>query len=974
MTGFYLERPGLHGARVCAALGMLSALVALGWPAEARADIAAAGVLLDDARVTGRSVRVYRQDDRQVVLVTGNFRMTVGRRSLTSQNAVIWTTDRVVAGAVRHEMVVYLEGHATVTEPDGSVTTNTAMLVNFTQQGRFSLASARPGEGPPEDNDLYLRGADARAAVEQPGLVREPTTRPEPVARVEAPAVTHGTIQYRDLTVYNLQDLAARLADNDPTLTESQRSIAQHATKNPRLMRAIVLTGPEIALGDPEGGGYITMSAEAAVAFTEKDVAPKDGRSPLSIRIETLTFAPNETLSGAYLDNTVVISRGNHKLRASRVFYDFTSDRALLILVVYKTFDANRNVPLYVRAAQARQLSSREIEFTDAQVSTSDFATPSYAIAAQRLRLRDQTLYDEEGRAISERTISGDAMHATARLWGVPVFYWPWFKADVTDTHTPLRRTNVGNNSRFGFGVETDWDLFRLLGLARPSGVSATLSLDYYTKASVAGIEVKYTRGDTKRDYYGYAWLYGVLDSKREDDFGTARKNIPAPYARSRALLRHKEYMPNDWEMQFELSYLSDRNFLEQFFRQEFWASKEQETLLYAKKQRDNWAFTALLQLRIDRFLTQTESWPDLAFYLVGQPFAGGALTYYNESRVGLKRWRPDIAMGRDHGSDVMVRGDTRNELDAPVHLGPLNVTPYAVGRLTGWSDKPERGDNFRAYGQLGLRANMHIWRVYDDVVSRFWNVNGIKHIMTPEVLAWVGGTGVHPADLFPMDPGIETYLGPTSGTVFGLHQRLQTKRGEEGRQETVDWMRLNVFTMFLSDVTETNRQPSVGQYYFHRPEYGRSPNSLMADYIWNISNTTAFLTDVNVNLNNGNIGQFNAGVAVQRDPRVRYYLGTRIINDLDTALGVFGVTYRINKIYTVSLFEQYDFDFLHGRNLLTTASIIRKFPRWYMAVSVSYDRSLNGTGIYMTIWPEGVPEARIGSGRFNPLGGSEEN
>jgi hypothetical protein len=845
--------------------------------------------------------------------------------------------------------------------------------VRFTQQGRLSLGAARAGQGSLDDDDLHARALDARESAEQPGRPRTPLTRPatdqpptRPAAR--APAVRPLTIDFRDLTVYNLQDLATRLTNNDTTLTDAERSMAQHATKNPRLVRALVMTRPTIALGDPDGGDYVTMSAEAAVAYTQQDAPEKDARSPLSVRMERLTFRENETLAGIYLDNTVVISRGQHKLRATSAFYDFTTDRALLIQPIFKAFQTDRNIPLYIRAAQAHQLNAREIVFKDAQVSTSDFATPSYAIAAAKLHIQDQTLYDEDGRAISERVTSGEAQHATLQLGGVPVFYWPWLVADVSDTHTPLRRVNVGSSTRFGVGVETDWDVFRLMGLAKPHGVSAIMSLDYYTKAAVAGLDVKYTRTDSKRDYYGYAWLYGVLDSKREDDFGDLRENIPAPYARSRALMRHKEFMADDWEMQFELSYLSDRNFLEQFFRQEFYAGKEQETLLYGKKQRDNWAFTALLQVRIDRFLTQTESWPDLGFFLVGQPIADGRLTYYNETRLGLKRWRPDNAVGRDAESDLLVRGDTRNELDAPLHLGPFNITPYTVGRLTGWSEKPQDGENFRMYGQAGLRANMHVWRVYDDIHSRFWNVNGLK------VIAWIGGAGADPDQLFPMDPGIETYLGPTSGSVIGLHQRLQTKRGEPGKEQIVDWMRLNVFAMFLDDTTDTNRQPSVGQYYFHRPEYSRSPNSLLADYTWHISNTTALLSDINVNLRDGSIGQFNAGFAVQRDPRVRYYLGTRFVDDMDTALGILGVSYRINRLYTVSFFEQYDFRFDGGKNLLSTLSVIRKFPRWYAALSMNLDKSLGGLGVYVTLWPEGVPEARIGSGRFSPLGGSEAN
>ena len=77
-----------------------------------------------------------------------------------------------------------------------------------------------------------------------------------------------------------------------------------------------------------------------------------------------------------------------------------------------------------------------------------------------------------------------------------------------------------------------------------------------------------------------------------------------------------------------ELSYLSDRGFLEEFFESEFDNGKEQETLLHLKKQRANWAFTALAQTRLMDFTTATERLPDLGFFVVGQPLWGQMLTY----------------------------------------------------------------------------------------------------------------------------------------------------------------------------------------------------------------------------------------------------------------------------------------------------------------------------------------------------------
>ena len=68
-------------------------------------------------------------------------------------------------------------------------------------------------------------------------------------------------------------------------------------------------------------------------------------------------------------------------------------------------------------------------------------------------------------------------------------------------------------------------------------------------------------------------------------------------------------------------------------------ASTVDTALLYLKKQQDNWAFTALLQTRLMDFLTQTERYPDLAYFKIGEPI-GDRVTWYTENRLGMVRYR----------------------------------------------------------------------------------------------------------------------------------------------------------------------------------------------------------------------------------------------------------------------------------------------------------------------------------------------
>ena len=927
----------------------------------------------EDARLSGKTMYFLQEDGKDITIVQGSFKLQIGRHVMTGDGAVLWIEEAPAGETVRRKMLIYIEGHARVVEPDGDTTADRTILVRVNQEGNMT-AAGKSEKGKLADLPIYARAAAVRKQADSPVTSKStpplvqvsPTTRPGSTTRPGNP--TTGPTSKPTSKPAEAQDHVVQ-----PVEFQAQNVTVKDDPPPPQKakMRVVLLKGNVyLSQGAEKGGQFLEMRAQSAVIFIEKDVPAKDVRSPLSSHLPA--FGQNENVSGVYLEGDVIVSRGDRVMQASKAYYDFTTDRATIANPVFRTVQEARNIPIYVRAREAKVLSAREIQFKDAQITTSDFQTPSYAIAAKDVLFRDLTPYDAKGEPLSDQKLEAEMTKATYRIEDIPVFYWPFVSGDVSSGDSPLRRATVGHNGKFGTGVETDWDFFRLFGMIKPEGVKGDLDMEYYTHATLIGVNFEYSRRGENSQYSGYALASFVYDNKAKDSFDNDLPDVPAPHDRGRVLTRNKQYLPNDWEIQLELSYLSDRNFLQEYYREEFWTGKEQETLLYAKKQRDNWAFTTLLQYRLNDFLTQTESYPDFAFYLLGEPLADGQFTFFNEDHLGIKRYRPDNESGLQ-GSQPMGRGDTRNEIDMPLKAGPVNITPYATGRLTGWTDQPDNGKEFRPYGQVGVKNNMDFWRTYDDVHSRLWDLNRLKHIITPEVAGWVASTGgVKPDDIFPMDPGVEQGVTSTSGASFGVYQRLQTKRGEEGKQQTVDWMRLDIVAS-VYDKTQ-NTLPSDGRFFFARPEDSLARNAVDVDYTWNISDATAFLADANYDDDTQGFGRVDAGFAVQRTPRLRYYVGVRRIRDLDSTVGTFGFNYKINPKYSLGFFEQYDFDSLQQKNLLTTVSLIRKFERWYGAVSFEYDRTQGSFGAYFSMWPEGAPEARIGSGRATPLGTSSQN
>jgi hypothetical protein len=917
----------------------------------------------EDARISGKEIHAFTEGAEQGMVVLGDFRLTMGKHVISGRDAVVWTRQTKVANAVRRDMVVYVEGEAKVVEPGGATTMDRTMLVTLRQQGQLT-AAGKMSDQPLKDFPLYRNALAAREAAARGAAARvESTTQTTTGAAAEPPGA--GGVK-----------IAVTPSPAKPKPVQPLTFEAKDTTSEIRGSRRItVVRDVHLWVGNPDSLNFLEMSAQSAVAFSERRPA-KEATVPWSPKLGGIASDlpgpkdQKETLVGIYLEGDVVIGRGERSLRGPAAYYDFPTDRAVIVDPVFRTIQEQRNIPIYVRADEARALSAREMFFQNARISTSDFYTPSYSIGARTARLMDNTPYDEQGVRLGPQNWKAELNDVTYNIGATPILYWPHSEADFEQEHTPLRKVAVGSHGRFGFGVETEWHLFRLLGLLPPKGFDARLELDWYRRGPMAGITTKYTR-DT---YSGYGMIYGLVDREKEDSFGDEREDIPAPGQRGRLLARHKQIMPEDWELQFELSYLCDKNYLEQFFPDEYYAGKEQETLIYAKKQKDNWAFTALLQYRLNRFDTQTESAPDLGFYLIGQPLLGGNVDLYSESHAGIKRFRPANDSNQET-SDWFARADTRTEIDAPLKLGPVTVTPYAVGRATYWGDTPDQSDQGRLYGQAGVKASMSTWRVYKDATSRLWDLNGLKHVVTPEAVAFVSGAGnVKPSDVYPMDADIEQNLRDLNGYAIGVSQRLVTKRGPEGDQHQVDWMRLKVMGGFFDPQLDSPH--SDGRLFWYRPENSLARHCINGEYTWNISDSTEFLADLNYDIDSRNVARTDLGLVITRDPRLRYYLGWRRIQELHSSVGTVGVEYQLNRVYTVGLFEQYDFDFDGGRNLATGFSIIRKLERWYAGVTFVFDQRQGSSnfGLYLTLWPEGIPEFRLGSGRMSISNSSSMN
>ena len=117
--------------------------------------------------------------------------------------------------------------------------------------------------------------------------------------------------------------------------------------------------------------------------------------------------------------------------------------------------------------------------------------------------------------------------------------------------------------------------------------------------------------------------------------FQTFRGRVTARHMQS--LLAPDAPIDEDFRINAEVGFFSDRNFLEQYFKRQFDTGLDQENLLYMIRQSQNQAFTVLAETNLQTFNTETQWYPRGDYYRLGDSFLGDRLTYYQHTDLNVK-------------------------------------------------------------------------------------------------------------------------------------------------------------------------------------------------------------------------------------------------------------------------------------------------------------------------------------------------
>ncbi len=964
----------------------------------------AGGVLLSGQSRTGEHILVLRD----------GFSMSVGANQFSSDSAVVWLKAEPTEfrGRVRIDVNarVYLEGNVSLKKTKGAKTTGLSetvvekgesMVVRFGVSGEVFVTAKKRELGDPCGLELYSRALAVVVPVE-PKLELRPEARvPElPTEKIPPKRPAEEAVTVKPVEVVPEPE------EKDPRFRYPV-NISPAGETPLKMESAKAADGTDIATVMPrfyvwqkqdEEGGLLELQADRAVIFYSSRglVAPVPSYEGKNGGGGAEDILAGGAWKAIYMSGDVVMTEGQRTIRAEEMYYDFERKKGLAIGAVMRNFDAARGIPIYVRAAKLQQIAENKFAADDITLTSSEFYLPQVSLNASRVIITDTTPVDERLGRASDSSYDAEMRDVRLKVGDTTIFYWPFLRSNMQRPDVPLKSAHIGHDNTWGTSVETRWYLARLLGLRETEGTDSTLALDYYGKRGVgAGVEIDYER----EDYFGRLLGYIIRDSG-EDRLGrySSRRDVEPPRElRGRFLWQHRHFLPYNWQLTSGVSYSSDENFIESYYRNEFNVGERQETYVHLKRLQDNWALSFLGKGRINDFADELEELPGVGFHVTGQSLFNDMFTLYSDTEVSRLRQR----IGNEHTTAINEEGfsfmSQRVELDMPIRTAAFKIMPFVAGTF-GYDDRSgfrrslvdgsstgSFGEDKVWLGEAGVRVSSQYWKVYPDVKSRLWDLNQLRHIIKPQLTAVLYEEN-------------DSVVKQHDILNVGLSQRLQTKRGTADKRRTVDWMRLDTDFTWVND-SESADTAGPDRFIWNRPivpmrvlsapdifnsdlgsglrrfeMFGPRRNYFGADYIWRLSDTSAVLSDMHFDMQSGVVQQFNVGFSHLRWPNLSYYIGSRylrrveVLDEKGSNAFTFAATYVLDPRYTVVYSAQYDFDY--GANIRSDITLIRRYHRVYCGITYSADESLDRHAIVFSIWPQGIPEMAIGPRRYVGRGG----
>jgi len=733
-----------------------------------------------------------------------------------------------------------------------------------------------------------------------------------------------------------------------------------------------------------------------------------------------------------YLEGNIVFRQADRVIYAQRMYYNVKDEIGVVLDGEMLTPVPDYDGVLRLKADVLQQLDRHHFQAMGGSITSSRLGVPRYWLQSEHIAFQDvqQPIVNPfTGQSEIDAATGDVAVHhqllATSNnnflfAGGLPLLYWPVLATDLTEPNYYVDSLRIRNDNVFGTQALFDFHVHQLLGWRRPpAGTQWIASLDPLSKR---GIGVGTTLSYNGNDLFGHVGPYhGVIDAWGIKDDGVdhlgldRRSLVPEKPWRGRFRAQHRHELPGGFQFTAEAALISDRNFLEQYFENEWDQLKDQTTGLELKRIQDNSSWSITADYRLNDFFTQTNNLPRLDHFLLGHSVLGDRLTWYAHSNVGYSQlktaslstdpadpsnflpWELDggsVAYDKREG----LNAATRQEIDLPVQLGAVKVVPYALGELAYWQEDIDATEVTRAYGQAGIRASMPIWRANSNVQNALWNLSGLAHkVVFDAEFFWADAN--RDLDRLPLynplnDDALEAFqrrffipTGSLAAMPLALRPPIDDRfddryfalrtgmQGHVAAPVTEIADDLMVARMGARQRWQTKRGLpgqeriidwivlDVNASFFPEPErdnFGADVGLIDYDFRWHVGDRVTLLSDGFLDVFGDGLRMMTVGGIINRPERGSFYVGFRSLEGpISSNVLSASVSYRMSEKWVAGLGTAVDFG--ETGNIGQTLRFTRIGESMLVSIGMIVDESRNNIGLHLAIEPRFLPRARLG-------------
>ena len=800
---------------------------------------------------------------------------------------------------------------------------------------------------------------------------------------------------------------------------------------------AVITSGVNLVVDGVDPAGPLDVSADRLVIWTRGQAQPSlDGNAAQAADV------PLEL----YMEGNVVFRQGQRVVEAVSMFYDVPRSSGVITGATILTPVDNYSGVVRLRADVMRQVDRSRFVAQQTGLTSSRLGVPTWEFRSRELEFTDEqvplagpggqpAIDPATGEPIVDHQQFITSRNNTVTLAGVPVLWWPVLATNAKKPTFYINNAQFKNDRIFGTQLLTSWDAFQIFGWRRPpDGVDWDFDVDYLSlRGPGGGTSLLYNRPD----FLGFggpasgdldAWFIGDVGL---DNLGLNRRTFTYPgypnrTFRGRSFWRHRQDLGGStdsllggWQLRGTAGWISDMNFLEEYYEAEWEEGYEQRTWLDLRRPVENRELRLLTSVRVNPFFTQSEWWPRLDYYWLGQPLARDAVTWYSHTNAAYVRQSepqtPTVGQGLNYWTllpyEANVIGErfaTRHELDLPFQAGAVKIIPYALGELAHWGDSlsttspnTAAGSLNRAYGQVGIRSSLPMWTADNTVESQLWNVHGIAHKVVFEAeFSYANSTqDITQLPLYDQidDDTINQYrrnipywdYGAIPGQatplqapfVFGPSNKYDP-RTYAVRRGMGGWVTgpteiandLTAFRVGARQRWQTKRGPAGnrriidwivfdvdGEFFPTTSQnFGQTLGLWQYDFRWHVGDRTTLLSTADVDFFTGGQQLYTVGALLNRTPRGSFYIGfNEFGGPIQASVLTGSYTYRMSPKWASSFGTALN---LTGMNIGQNFQLVRIGESFLMSFGFNVDYSRNNVGVTFNLEPRFLSRTQFAS------------